>query len=246
MHHYNIDINVDVGEGVGNESQLLPYASSCNIACGGHAGDHKSMRKVVKLAQRHRVKIGAHPSFPDVENFGRKPMNMPCVALFASLQEQINSLYTIIQQENAMLHHVKPHGALYNMAVTDTRIATIIIEVMKAIALPVKLYVPYKSVIETLAIQNNIPVTYEAFADRNYNDDLALVSRSEKNALIHESDAMFEHVYRMIIHQKVKTITGAEVAIKAETFCLHGDSLNAASLVKKLRIKLESKGIKIL
>lgn len=246
MHHYTVDINVDVGEGVGNESQLLPYASSCNIACGGHAGDHKSMRKVVKLAQQHRVKIGAHPSFPDVENFGRKPMNMPCVALFASLQEQINSLYTIIQQENAMLHHVKPHGALYNMAVTDTRIATIIIEVMKAIALPVKLYVPYKSVIETLAIQNNIPVTYEAFADRNYNDDLTLVSRSEKNALIHESDAIFEHVYRMIIKQKVKTITGAEVAIKAETFCLHGDSLNAASLVKKLRMKLESKGIKIL
>ncbi len=246
MHHYTVDINVDVGEGVGNESQLLPYASSCNIACGGHAGDHKSMRKVVKLAQQHRVKIGAHPSFPDFENFGRKPMNMPCVALFASLQEQINSLYTIMQQENGMLHHVKPHGALYNMAVTDTRIATIIIEVMKAIALPVKLYVPYKSVIETLAIQNNIPVTYEAFADRNYNDDLTLVSRSEKNALIHESDAIFEHVYRMIIKQKVKTITGAEVAIKAETFCLHGDSLNAASLVKKLRMKLESKGIKIL
>lgn len=246
MHHYTVDINVDVGEGVGNESQLLPYASSCNIACGGHAGDHKSMRKVVKLAQQHRVKIGAHPSFPDVENFGRKPMDMTCVALFASLQEQINSLYTIIQQENAMLHHVKPHGALYNMAVTDTRIATIIIEVMKAIALPVKLYVPYKSVIETLAIQNNIPVTYEAFADRNYNDDLTLVSRSEKNALIHESDAIFEHVYRMIIKHKVKTIRGAEVAIKAETFCLHGDSLNAASLIKKLRMKLESKGIKIL
>ncbi len=246
MHHYTVDINVDVGEGVGNESQLLPYASSCNIACGGHAGDHKSMRKVVKLAQQHRVKIGAHPSFPDFENFGRKPMNMPCVALFASLQEQINSLYTIMQQENGMLHHVKPHGALYNMAVTDTRIATIIIEVMKAIALPVKLYVPYKSVIETLAIQNNIPVTYEAFADRNYNEDLTLVSRSEKNALIHESDAIFEHVYRMIIKHKVKTIRGAEVAIKAETFCLHGDSLNAASLIKKLRMNLESKGIKIL
>ena len=110
----------------------------------------------------------------------------------------------------------------------------------------VKLYVPYKSVIETLALQNNIPVTYEAFADRNYNDDLTLVARSEKNALIHDSDIMFEHVYRMIINQKVKTITGAEVAIKAETFCLHGDSLHAASLVKKLRMNLESKGIKIL
>ena len=246
MNKFTVDINVDVGEGVGNESQLIPYASSCNIACGGHAGNSSTMQKVVKLAKQHRVKIGAHPSFPDVENFGRKPMNMPCVALFASIKEQINELIKIIESENAMLHHIKPHGALYNMAVTDSKIATAIIEVMKTIALPVKLYVPYKSVIETLALQNNIPVTYEAFADRNYNDDLTLVARSEKNALIHDSDIMFEHVYRMIINQKVKTITGAEVAIKAETFCLHGDSLHAASLVKKLRMNLESKGIKIL
>ncbi len=245
MHSRCMDINVDVGEGVGNESKLLPYASSCNIACGGHAGDHKSMRKVVKLAQQYRVKIGAHPSFPDFENFGRKPMDMPCVALFASLQEQINSLLAILKQENAMLHHVKPHGALYNMAATDTRIATIVIEVMKAITMPVKLYVPYKSVIETLAIQNNIPITYEVFADRNYNDDLTLVSRTESDAFIYNPDAMFDHVYRMLIKQKVKTITGAEVSIKAETFCLHGDSINAARLIKKLRLNLESKGIKI-
>lgn len=245
MQKRSIDINVDVGEGDGNESQLIPYASSCNIACGGHAGNSETMRKAVKLAHQYRVKIGAHPSFPDVKNFGRKPMHIPCVALFTSLKEQINDLIKIIESQNAMLHHVKPHGALYNMAVTDTKIATAIIEVMKTMALPVKLYVPYKSVIETLALQNNIPVTYEAFADRNYNDDLTLVLRSEKHALINDADAMFEHVYRMIIKQKVKTITGAEVAIKAETFCLHGDSLNAASLVKKLRLNLESKGIKI-
>ncbi len=246
MQKCSIDINVDVGEGVGNESQLMPYVSSCNIACGGHAGNSKTMRKVVKLAKQHRVKIGAHPSFPDVENFGRKRMNMPCVALFTSLKEQINELMKIIESENAMLHHVKPHGALYNMAITDTKIAATIIEVMKTMALPVKLYVPYQSVIETLAIQNNIPVTNEAFADRNYNNDLTLVSRSEKDALIQDSDVMFEHVYRMIMKQKVKTITGAEVKIKADTFCLHGDSLKAAGLVKKLRMNLESNGIKIL
>lgn len=246
MHTHSIDINIDVGEGIGNESLLMPYVSSCNIACGGHAGNSKTMRKVVELAKQHRIKIGAHPSFPDVENFGRKPMDMPCVALFASLKEQISNLMTIVQKENALLHHVKPHGALYNMAVTDTKIATTIIEVMKSIALPVKLYVPYKSVIETLALQNNIPVTYEAFADRNYNDDLTLVSRSEDNALIHDSDAMFEHVFHMIDKRKVKTVTGAEVAIKAETFCVHGDYLHAAELLKKLRMNLETVGIKIL
>ncbi|WP_445738687.1 5-oxoprolinase subunit PxpA [Mariniflexile sp.] len=246
MVHFSVDINVDVGEGIGNESRLIPYVSSCNIACGGHAGDAKTMRKVVKLAKQHRVKIGAHPSFPDVENFGRKPMEMPCVALYTSIKEQINNLVTILNEENALLHHVKPHGALYNMAITDTKIATTIIEVMKSMALPTKLYVPYKSVIETLALQNNIPITYEAFADRNYNDDLTLVSRSKKDALIHDSDAMFEHVLFMIDKRKVKTITGTEVPIEAETFCVHGDSMKAAELIKKLRWNLGTQGIKIL
>lgn len=246
VQNQSIDINVDVGEGIGNESLLMPYVSSCNIACGGHAGNSKTMRKVVKLAKQHRIKIGAHPSFPDVENFGRKPIDMPCVALFASLKEQITNLMTIVQEENTLLHHVKPHGALYNMAVTDVKIATAIVEVMKSFALPIKLYVPYKSVIETLALQNNIPITYEAFADRNYNDDLSLVSRSENNALIHDSDVMFEHVLHMINKHKVKTITGAEVAIEAETFCVHGDHLHAAELLKKLRMNLETIGIKIL
>ncbi len=241
-----MDINIDVGEGVGNESKLMPYVSSCNIACGGHAGSSQTMRKVVRLAKKHNVKIGAHPSFPDKENFGRKPMDMACVALFNSLKEQIYSLKTILEEENVLLHHIKPHGALYNMAASNIKTATVIIEVVKSIAQPVKLYVPYKSVIEDLAIQNNIPITYEAFADRNYNNDLTLVSRSENNALIHDADEMFEHVYRMMKLQKVKTIQGLEVSIKAETFCIHGDNLHAENLLKKLLLKLESKAIKIL
>ena len=246
MQNQTVDINVDVGEGIGNESQLIPYVSSCNIACGGHAGTSKTMRKVVKLAKKHNVKIGAHPSFPDMENFGRKPMDMPCVALFTSIKSQIDSLVTILEDENALLHHIKPHGALYNMAATNIKTATAIIEVIKSIAQPVKLYVPYNSVIEKLAIQNNIPITYEAFADRNYNNDLTLVSRHENNALIHDANVMFEHVFRMISKQKVKTIQGDDVAIKVETFCIHGDNLQAANLLKDLRLNLESKGIKIL
>ena len=240
-----VDINADVGEGIGNESHLIPYVSSCNIACGGHAGNHKTMRKVVRLAKQNNVKIGAHPSFPDIANFGRKPMEMPCVALFTSLKNQIDDLRVILETENAVLHHVKPHGALYNMAATDVRIATAIIEVMKSMALPIKLYVPYKSVIENLALQNNIPITYEAFADRNYNDDLTLVSRKEDNAMIYDIDVLFEHVYRMVHLKKVKTISGKELPIKAETFCVHGDNLQAVTLIKKLRKNLEAKGIKV-
>ena len=240
-----VDINADVGEGIGNESHLIPYVSSCNIACGGHAGNQKTMRKVVRLAKQNNVKIGAHPSFPDIANFGRKPMEMPCVALFTSLKNQIDDLRVILEAENAVLHHVKPHGALYNMAATDVRIATAIIEVMKSMALPIKLYVPYKSVIELLALQNNIPITYEAFADRNYNDDLTLVSRKEDNAMIYDIDVLFEHVYRMVHLKKVKTISGKELPIKAETFCVHGDNLQAVTLIKKLRKNLEAKGIKV-
>ena len=240
-----VDINADVGEGIGNESHLIPYVSSCNIACGGHAGNQKTMRKVVRLAKQNNVKIGAHPSFPDIANFGRKPMEMPCVALFTSLKNQIDDLRVILEAENAVLHHVKPHGALYNMAASDVRIATAVIEVMKSMALPIKLYVPYKSVIENLALQNNIPITYEAFADRNYNDDLTLVSRKEDNAMIYDADVLFEHVYRMVHLKKVKTISGKELPIKAETFCVHGDNLQAVTLIKKLRKNLEAKGIKV-
>ena len=132
------------------------------------------------------------------------------------------------------------------MAATDVKVATAIIEVIKSMAQPVKLYVPYNSVIERLAIQNNISMTYEVFADRNYNTNLTLVSRTEHNALINDADVMFEHVFRMINFQKVKTISGEEIPIKAETFCVHGDDLNAEKLLKKLRYNLELKGIKIL
>lgn len=240
-----IDINVDVGEGIGNESQLMPFISSCNIACGGHAGDKDTMRNVVRLAKEHRVKIGAHPSFPDKENFGRVNMEMPCAALFKSIKGQIDDLADVLHQEHRTLHHVKPHGALYNLAAVDEKTAKVIIEVMKSMILPIKLYVPFKSVIEKLAISQNIPIIYEAFADRNYNDDLTLVSRKNKLASIHNEDHLFEHIFHIISKQKVKTITGKDIEIKAQTFCIHGDNPNAVNLIKNLGGRLKSHGIQI-
>lgn len=242
---YEIDINVDVGEGLGNELELMPYLSSCNIACGGHAGTPETMSAVVSLAKRYGVKIGAHPSYPDVENFGRKKMDISCAALFLSLEKQIDALREILR-DDAMLHHVKPHGALYNFAAVDEKVAQVVIEVMKRFVLPVKLYVPYNSVIARLAIQNNIPIMYEAFADRNYNDDLTLVSRGYNEAIIEDADVMFEHVFRMISEQKVKTILGAEVPIMAQTVCIHGDHPKAVNLAMKLYENLKIKGVQIL
>ena len=241
-----IDINADVGEGLGNESELLPLVSSCNIACGGHAGNFETMRAVIKSCQSFKVKIGAHPSFPDKKNFGRKPMDMACADLYTSVKQQIRSIMHVLREEQAVLHHIKPHGALYNLAVYDEKIATVIIEVMKSIALPVKLYVPYGSVISDMAEAENIPIMYEAFADRNYNEDKTLVSRTEENAIILDANEMASHVYKIIRQKKVKTISGVEVDLKADTFCVHGDHPEAIKLLKYLNKFLKEKHIKIL
>ncbi|MFC4722049.1 5-oxoprolinase subunit PxpA [Geojedonia litorea] len=239
MQKLIIDINCDVGEGLNNEHLLMPYVSSCNIACGGHAGDPDTMRAVVRLAKEHQVKIGAHPSFPDKENFGRQIIEMSCADLYTSLKQQIRDLMTVLREEHLMLHHIKPHGALYNLAARDERTANVVVEVVKSIALPVYLYAPYKSVLAEVAEKEHIEVTYEAFADRNYNKDLTLVSRAKTNAIIENLDLMFEHVQNMIFNQKVKTVDGVEVVVKAETFCVHGDNPKAVKLLEGLSQKLK-------
>ncbi|MBU2952040.1 5-oxoprolinase subunit PxpA [Tamlana agarivorans] len=241
-----LDINADIGEGIGNESKLMPYITSCNIACGGHAGDLESMITVSRLAKKYGVKIGAHPSFPDKDNFGRKAIEMPCIALYTSIKNQIKDLIRVLDEEHLRLHHVKPHGALYNLAAVDEKIAQVIIEVMKALMLRIRLYVPYNSVIAKMAIENQIPIMYEAFADRNYNSDLTLVSRTKANALIKDPDTMFDHVFNMITDEKVKTATGEYVHIKADTFCVHGDSPDAYALISALTNRLKSNGIQII
>lgn len=245
MEKISIDINADIGEGIGNETDLMPLLSSCNIACGGHAGNKKTMQMCVELAKQYSVKIGAHPSFPDIENFGRQVVTMSCAALYQSIKNQIKDLMHVVREQHAALHHVKPHGALYNLAVKDKTTAEVIVEVMKSIHLPLKLYVPYGSVIAEIAIAEGIPITYEVFADRNYNEDLSLVSRAQENAIITDVDKMIGHVQNMILHQKVKTISGVEVGLKAETICVHGDHPEALKLVKRLRQNLLDSNMKI-
>ena len=235
---YHIDVNADVGEGVGNELDLMPLLSSCNIACGGHAGDLASMTQVVRLAKAHKVKIGAHPSFPDKDNFGRIDIKMSAADLYSSIKYQIRDLQEVIHSEDAQLHHIKPHGALYNMAAKDEKTANVIIEVVKSISLPVTLYAPYKSIIADLAIKENIEVTFEAFADRNYNNDLSLVSRNIKNAVLTIKDDVLAHLKRMVLTQNVRTIDGEEVPIKASTYCIHGDTANAVEILEYLSLML--------
>jgi UPF0271 protein len=245
MNNISIDINADIGEGIGNEADLMPLLSSCNIACGGHAGNLETMNWCVGLAQQYQIKIGAHPSFPDKENFGRKIVQISCSALYQTIKNQIKALMNVVRDQHAGLHHVKPHGALYNLAATDKKTAEVIVEVMKSIHLPLKLYVPFGSVISEIAIKENIPITYEVFADRNYNEDLSLVSRAKENAIIKDVNVMTSHIRNIILNKKVKTINGVEVPLKAETICVHGDNPEALKLIKKLRQNLTDFEVKI-
>ncbi len=245
MSFKTVDINADVGEGLGNEALMMPYLSSCNIACGGHAGDAKTMTEVVRLAKKHKVKIGAHPSFPDPLNFGRAVMDISAADLYSSLKSQIRILQQILHNENAQLHHIKPHGALYNLVAKDEKTARIIIEVVKSIAMPIQLYMPYNSVISKLAEQEKISVTFEAFADRNYEENLSLVSRKKANAILRENSKILNHVLGMIHREKVTTINGVEVTIKASTFCVHGDTKNAVEILEFLSKELPKYNVKI-
>lgn len=240
-----IDINADVGEGVENEESLMPFLSSCNIACGGHIGDLSSMEKSVKLAKKHYVTIGAHPSFPDKENFGRLNVEMSAADLYASLKHQIRMLQTVLHSQKLQLHHIKPHGALYNLAAKDEKTARVIIEVIKSISIPLKLYAPFNSEIAKLAASENIEVIFEAFADRNYNEDLSLVSRKENHAVLTKKEDVLQHILMMVNAQKVKSINGIEVPIKASTFCVHGDTENALEILKYLIKKLPENHIDI-
>ena len=181
----SININCDVGEGINNEEKLMPYIQFCNIACGGHIGDNLTMEKVVALAKKFNVKIGAHPSYPDKENFGRKSIQIDEKSLIKSIRKQIDSLLKILKNQGCLLYHIKPHGALYNDISRDRGKATIFLNAIGGYKENIKLFVPFNSEIEALAIEKGFSILYEAFADRNYNADLSLVPRNNSNALLH-------------------------------------------------------------
>jgi UPF0271 protein len=241
-----IDINCDLGEGVGNEAQLMPYISSCNIACGAHAGSIKIIDKAIRLAHDHKVKIGAHPSYPDRENFGRKAMDMPLEELEQNLIQQINFVeHRSLALTGHSLNHVKAHGALYNGSAVYKDVAQVIINAVLKTVPDAKLYLPYRSVIEEMALKQNLNVCYEVFADRNYTDALTLVSRSEQNAVITNKEEVVFHVLRMVENKKVKTVSGKELPIKSQTCCVHGDNEKAVEIVNYLHDQLTEKGVLI-
>lgn len=238
-----IDINCDLGEGVDNELDLMPMISSCSIACGGHAGNLETMEKVVGLAKLNGVLVGAHPSYPDKENFGRVSISISAEALKKSIKEQIESLVAILKARNMELNHIKPHGALYNDIARDRELALLFLESVADYKEKVVLYVPYASEIAKMAEETGYPIKYEAFADRNYNQDLSLVSRKAPNALIQDPQEVLNHIMLMVNKGMVKTASGTSIKLLADTYCIHGDSPAALEILMYLSQQLPKKQI---
>lgn len=241
MTKIKININCDVGEGVHNEAELFKHIQSCNIACGGHAGDARTMNQVVELGLENELLIGAHPSYPDRIHFGRKSMLLDSRDFIKSIFEQVTDLMIILGKYSVKMHHIKAHGALYNDLIKNAELSELYLKSIESFKNEVRLYVPFHSEIAKTALKNNFKVIYEAFADRNYNDDLSLVSRSQKEALISNPRSVIKHVQPIIENNLVKTITGKQVAIKATTYCVHSDAENAVEIVQLLNRTFNSK-----
>ncbi len=240
----SIHINCDLGEGGKYDEELMSLISACNIACGGHAGNVDTMHRTVRHAMEHGVEIGAHPSYPDKENFGRKSMKMSPEDLKLSIESQVLSLKQIVESEGGKLTHIKPHGALYNDAARDENIARTLIESLELLEENYNLYVPPYSKISQLAM-GKFDLVYEVFADRNYNADYSLVSRSKNDALITIKEHVFEHVISVVRDKKIVCTDGAELDCKADTFCVHSDTPSSLEILQFLHKKFAEQGIRI-
>jgi len=234
-----MDINCDLGEGRGNDAEIMAYINSCNIACGGHTGDKNTMIKALRLAKKHSVKVGAHPSFEDVENFGRKNLSVSKGVLKAQLIGQIDALNQLAIKENMKLHHVKAHGALYNMAAKSGEIAQIIIEAVQFFKQNLYIYAPFDSELEKKAKIMGVPYMIEVFADRNYDDDFNLLSRKVPLAVIETTEEVKSRVEKMIKEGTLISLHGIKRSINFDTLCVHGDHPYALEIVRELFILKE-------
>ena len=234
-----IDFNCDLGEGC-DDALVLPYISSASIACGLHAGDAETMRRTVELCQRHGVAIGAHPSFDDREGFGRREMACTPDAAHALVLQQIRVLMDIAATQAARLAHVKPHGALYNMAARDPVLADIVARAVRD-ADPALILVGLSgSALPAAGIAIGLRVLHEVFAERRYEADGTLTPRSHPDAVIHALDDALAQVRGIVSDGSVKARTGERIALRADTLCLHGDRADAAEFARAVRDALEA------
>lgn len=229
-----MDINCDMGEGMENDEALMPYISSANIACGYHAGGEALIRETIDLAIRYNVYIGVHPSFRDKVNFGRQEMKLPPAELYALVIQQLVKVDLIAREKGAILHHVKPHGALYNMAARDRGMARIIATAVKDFNEDLILYGLSGSHLISEAQALGLGTASEVFADRTYGDDGSLTPRSRPGALIENPAQAVEQVRQMMNEGTVTTLSGHRIPITADTVCIHGDGRHALDIARAL------------
>lgn len=229
-----VDLNCDMGEGIGNDEAIMPFITSANIACGFHAGNGDTIRRTIDLALKYNVHIGAHPSFRDKENFGRKEMHLSPDKLYALIMEQLIKMDLIAKEKKATLHHVKPHGALYNMAAKDAQLARIIAQAVKDFNENLVLFGLSGSHLISEAKSLGLKTASEVFADRTYQDDGSLTPRSQPNALIEDEEQSIQQVLQMVKEKTVTSVSGKKVPIVVDTICIHGDGKHAVRFAKKI------------
>ncbi|TYT25151.1 LamB/YcsF family protein [Luteimonas viscosa] len=240
-----IDFNCDLGEGCGDDAAIVPHISSASIACGGHAGDEATMRATVALCQAHGVAIGAHPSFVDREYFGRRELTLGPGAIHVLVLAQVRRLASVCDAARAPLRHVKPHGALYNLAARDTDVADAVAAAVHAIDPTLWLYAQSGSALAEAGRLAGLPVAEEAFAERSYGADGRLTPRDRPGAVIDDLDAALAQVRMLLREGAVIALDGTRVPLRADTLCLHGDRPDAARFAAALRAALEAEGIRV-
>lgn len=236
-----IDINCDMGEGLDNEAELMPFIHSANIACGYHAGDEDTMRRVIELCLRHGVHIGAHPSFNDRGNFGRTNMQLPVNEVYELIMDQLTIINSLTRQCGGRLHHIKPHGALYNMAAVDEALAKAIAEAVKDFDASLVYYGLSGSVMLRKAEEIGLLTAHEVFADRSYQPDGTLTPRSASGALYSDIETMLKQVNGIIREKTIIAMNGESFFVKADTICIHGDGVLAIPFVKAIHQLLYEK-----
>jgi len=243
-----ININCDLGEkskfhSIENDPDLLNIVNSANIACGYHAGDEETMNMVIKISKSNGVSIGAHPSFKDPENFGRKRINLTSAEIKKLIIDQYEILQKIAQKHGEKVTHIKPHGALNNMACEDFELANTIAKAINNIDKNIIFLVPTGSQMEIAAKKLNMKIACEIFADRNYEDDGNLVSRSKDHALITDPEVAKKHVLSMVKNQALNCYSGKQIPCEIDSVCIHGDNQSSLATAKSIRENLLSNGL---
>ncbi|MBF8982547.1 LamB/YcsF family protein [Lutibacter sp. B2] len=247
---YRVDLNSDLAESFGNykiglDEEVIKYVTSANIACGWHAGDPLVMEKTVQMAKNQGVRIGAHPGYLDLMGFGRRNMAVTPQEVKAYIKYQVGALMAFTKAKGEKIQHVKPHGAMYNMAAKDKDLAMAIAEGIYEVDQDIILMGLANSEIIKAGKTFGLKVCNEVFADRAYNSDGTLVSRKLEGAVIHDADLAISRVVRMVKEGKVTAINGEDIEIKAQSICVHGDNPEAVEFVRKIRLKLEEEGIQV-